>query len=385
MKNAPVIIVGAGATGLFLGLCLAKSGVDFVLLEKETKRNPHSRSIGIHPPLLGLLADLDVDGEFLRFGNAIRFGRAVTGNGISYNVDFAEAGAHFPFILTLQQPETEAILESALLDVAPDAVMKGVSDFRILEEGKESVTCTWSLAGKVITQKTPLVIGCDGKRSSIREQAGIAFKGGPYSDTYVMCDVPDKTGKPDTGLLFFHRDGVVESFPLPGGMRRWVVKTERFSENPLSEAILQEVHRRTGYLHENNRVTMTSGFGVQHFLAETFVKGRIVLAGDAAHIISPIGGQGMNLGWLDARHLADVLAKHRDYSSLAFRKELLLYNTQRRNKTRLGMASAWFNMAFGRRFPIDSLRSAAIKLMLLPPVRGFLLRRFTMYGLLTRA
>jgi 2-polyprenyl-6-methoxyphenol hydroxylase-like FAD-dependent oxidoreductase len=382
--SARVVIVGAGASGLFLGLCLAKAGIDFVILEKETSRNPHSRSIGIHPPLLVLLNALGVGDRFFEKGRKIRYGLAIVGSKRTFKVDFSEADAAFPFILTLQQPETEAILESALEEMAPGRLLKGVSDLKIRLQKEESVVCDWRYNEGFYSENTSLLVGCDGKNSSVREQARIRFEGGPYPDTYMMCDVPDTTGAPDTGILYFHRDGIVESFPLPGDMRRWVVKTDRYQERPSGRYILDEVQRRTGKSHDANAVTMTSSFGVQHFLAETFVRGRIVLVGDAAHIISPIGGQGMNLGWLDAWHLASVLAKYPEMKGAAFENALSRYNTERRRKTQLGMQSAWFNMAFGRKFPFDSLRVAAIRFCLLPFIRPILLKRFTMYGLTTQ-
>src|SRR5690606_12138386 len=107
--------------------------------------------------------------------------------------------------------------------------------------------------------------------------------------------------------IHLHRHGVVERFPLPGGRRRWVVHTgtERVPES--AEELTDRAAARIGHGPDPATVSMLSAFAVQRRLARRMVSGRVVLAGDAAHGISPIGGQGMTLGWLDALALAPLL------------------------------------------------------------------------------
>ena len=126
---------------------------------------------------------------------------------------------------------------------------------------------------------------------------------------------------------------------------------------------------------------MLSGFGVQHYVAEQFVKQRIILIGDAAHVVSPIGGQGMNLGWLDAWNLS--LAFHsmfnkniHDFSTTLAQFEL----KQKLMAKKVAQRAEW-NMAMGRKTRFPVLKYLFLKLFLIPPIKQFLLKRFTMRGL----
>jgi 2-polyprenyl-6-methoxyphenol hydroxylase-like FAD-dependent oxidoreductase len=227
--------------------------------------------------------------------------------------------------------------------------------------------------------RAKFLIGCDGIHSTVRDAAGIGFTGVDYPDTYVMGDFSETTAYPADAAIYLHRDGLVESFPLPGRRRRWVVKTETNRRSFTADDIALLVHDRTGHCLDADRNFMVSRFGVQSYLAERFVKGGIVLAGDAAHIVSPIGGQGMNLGWLNAWILADsldaALRGERDASALeryAKRSIKAARKTQRR---------AEFNMRLGRKTTYPLPRKLAIHLIVNTPLRHSMARLFTMRGI----
>ncbi|RII98027.1 FAD-dependent monooxygenase, partial [Clavibacter nebraskensis] len=162
--------------------------------------------------------------------------------------------------------------------------------------------------GAAVEVTAPLVIGADGTRGVVRGFLGIGVDERPLPDRFLMGDAPDRTGGGEDAVVTLHPDGVVESFPLPGGRRRFVVGV-RAGERDGDPATLiaRAVTARTGHVVSAAELDPVSGFGVRRRLARRMVAGRGVLIGDAAHEISPIGGQGMNLGWLDADALAPIL------------------------------------------------------------------------------
>ena len=126
---------------------------------------------------------------------------------------------------------------------------------------------------------------------------------------------------------------------------------------------------------------MCSGFGVSHFIAERFVQDRVLLAGDAAHVVSPIGGQGMNLGWIDAWHLANVMSFCRGISKDLPIADLFVYDAKQRPMAKKVTRRAELNMSLGRKSNFQPLRTAIVKSMLTSPFKSKMANLFTMRGL----
>lgn len=374
--------MGAGPTGLFLALALVRQGIDVLVLEQKSSRDLHSKSIGIHPPSLELLHRIGVGEQFMNRGVKIKQGIAFVYGRQRGGIDFSEALHALPYVIAIPQFLTEQILEDALVAEHPGIIRMGIGNVSFTEK-KKKVEVSWTEDGTRREVEARYLIGCDGKNSQIRAQAGIPFKGGSYKDTYVMSDFPDQTEWRDTAVLFFHREGLVESFPLPGKMRRWVVKTPALNHIADAEYVARQVFMRTGQFCDPEQSPMTSPFGVQHYIAARFYSGRVILAGDAAHIVSPIGGQGMNLGWMDAWHLANLFGSERLSAFGSMEAGLERYNKLRRNRSLVAMHSAYFNMSMGRATAIPLLRDWTIRLLLQSPFRQELIRRFTMQGLVT--
>jgi 2-polyprenyl-6-methoxyphenol hydroxylase-like FAD-dependent oxidoreductase len=221
------------------------------------------------------------------------------------------------------------------------------------------------------------VIGADGPRSVMRRLGGFAMRRRGYPDRYVMGDATDATAFGDRAVLFLEPGGVVESFPLPGGLRRWVVHRGRNAVPAGPRELAAIVRARTGAEVDAATIAGTSAFGVRHVWAADPVRGRIVLVGDAAHEISPIGGQGMTLGWLDAAQLADALA-----GVLAGDGPAALAEYRRAAARRHWMTArqACFNTVMGRprRGAVLSARNAVIRGLTLPRFERGLARAFTM-------
>jgi len=374
----PVLIAGAGPTGLLLGVMLAMREIPFRIFEPRESVSQHSRSIGIHPPSLQLFKETGLLDEFLEKGNRIHSGKAFVNHDAVGTISFSKLEHPYPFILTLSQQITEQILENRLLELAPDSLIRGqgVADFTRTKKG---ITAILDNSTEV---EGSYLVGADGKNSLVREKAGIEFLGGTYPDHYVMGDFEENIDSRDEARVFLTSRGLVESFPHGQNLRRWVIKTSDKIDTPEAGWIAKEAMDRTGTSPDPESCSMLSSFGVQRLTADAFFKKRVILAGDAAHVVSPIGGQGMNLGWFDAALLAGLLP---DILNPEKPRPKLLHSYEYRRKRAAYAAAqrAEFNLKTGRAFPHKTafLKKLIVHLMLLPPARGILLKKFTMEGL----
>lgn len=381
-SDTEVLIVGGGAVGLFLGCRLVQLGVPCRVLERAPSPRPHSRSIGVHPPSLERLATLGLAEAFLREGIKVGRGHAFAGSAAAMTrlgtLEFSLCPPPYPFVLSLPQGRTEALLAAHLERAAPGTLVRGAEVTAVVQNA-DGVSVQVTHEGRSKGLRAPFLVAADGKGSFIRQALAIPFKGRRYPDTYLMGDTADTTGLGSDAALYFTPEGLVESFPLPGGLRRWVVKTPTYTAQPTPEGLEQLVWQRLGVRAPTETNTMLSAFGVQRFLAPAFTKGRVVLVGDAAHVLSPIGGQGMNLGWLNAWALADTLgAVLGDTETTA---TLNLYARARRRAARVAIRRAEFNTVMGRANALDGLRNTLAWSILHTPVKRRAANIFTMRGI----
>jgi 2-polyprenyl-6-methoxyphenol hydroxylase-like FAD-dependent oxidoreductase len=408
-----VAIVGAGAVGLLLACLLAQRGVDVVVLERRAAAGERTRAIGIHPPGMRALDTAGVGAAVRRLGVPIRDG-VVTCQGRELGrLAFADEP-----VWSLPQRETERLLEARLAELAPGALRRavevcglrtaarhveldlarrtrrGVTEHneagaavpgmwraereQLGAEGEPGLDVSVEADGAAARLHARYVVGADGVRSTVRRLAGIGWARRRGGAEYVMGDSADTTDAPATALLRFEPAGVVESFPLPGGRRRWVAWVRR-APALLTPAVLATiVAARTGASVDLQTATDPSAFVARQRLAERFARGRIALAGDAAHEVSPIGGQGMNLGWLDAVRLDAELA--RALAAAAPEAPFGPYHRARRSAALRATRQAAFNMAMGA--PAAGARLAARNLLVrvcaVWPLRTLLASAFTM-------
>jgi 2-polyprenyl-6-methoxyphenol hydroxylase-like FAD-dependent oxidoreductase len=350
-----VIVVGGGPVGLYTALLLRQAGLDAVVLERRADRSSHSRAIGIHPPALRALAAGGIAEELRARGVLIRDGVARSAGRHVGTISFSTLPGEEKYVLAVPQAVTEEILERRLEEEFPGTVRRGVAVLTSRDHGDHVRTVVRS-QGEDTVVEARLVVAADGARSSIRDGAGIRAPSRRYPDCYVMGDFLDGTEDGDDAVLYLETGGIVESFPLPGGIRRWVVRVGCPVERPTAENLTALIRDRTGVAVDATTNSMLSAFEVQSRLAERFVAGRTVLVGDAAHEVSPIGGQGMNLGWLDAVRLVPIIAASlRDGDDVGAR--LAEYEKERRAQAALARRKAHLNMALGRPLPGPLMRS----------------------------
>ncbi|MFO7800518.1 FAD-dependent oxidoreductase [Rhodohalobacter sp.] len=379
MDKVDVIIVGGGPVGLYLAGRLLQSGFSCRVFEQREKIDIHSKSLGIHPVSLDLFDRAGITQPFLKEGLKIEFGLAFFDEDPVGEVSFQSCPPPHSYILAIPQWNTETLLEKWVKTLDSEVLVRGAK-VEQLENSDHQVSVTYSIKESTHKISSDYVIGCDGKNSFVRNSCDISFDGSSYPDTYIMGDFDDNTAFGENAAVFLHRDGLVESFPLPNGQRRWVVKTDHFIKNPEESLITEQVFRRTNLHLGECKNYMLSSFGVQHLLAETFHKNRVLLAGDSAHVVSPIGGQGMNLGWIDAEECLSTLIRVLDNSSDK-EDHLNAYSTKQRKIAKQVAKRAEINMRLGRKESANFWTRSGLKIVLKSPLKHLLARIFTMRGL----
>lgn len=297
-----VAIVGAGPVGLLVACLLGAKGLSVLLLEKRTESPPHSQAIGIMPPSLQILAKLGLDQEFIRQGVQVKDCLVHGESGHLGRVSFRNIPDKHRFILSLPQNQTLALLQRKLADYPSITFRPGCEASNVEQHADH---CEFTTQGR--KARSSYVIACDGSRSPLRESLGFKHSSHTYGVHFLMGDFADRTGFYDEAHVFFKAEGATETFPLPGGLRRWIIQTPQRLDQAPAGFISEVVTQRTGIELPPETQINESAFSPRRLNCHRYHDRRVILCGDAAHVMSPIGGQGMNTGFADAEFLANAL------------------------------------------------------------------------------
>lgn len=290
-----VAIVGGGPVGLLLACLLGQRGVRVVVLEKSTTRETWSQAIGITPPSLRILSRLGLDEAFVARGVPIRECHVHGQSGPVGTASFREIEGRHRFVLSLPQVITMELLEAEVARHPSVKILRG-AEVTAKKQDEHGVTLT--VNGE--TLRAAYLVACDGHRSRIRELLRVRTSTKCYGCHFIMGDFEGHSGLGEDAHLFFTQEGAVESFPLPQGKRRWIVQAQEGS-------IPELVRQRTGITLDSAAQLDQHAFAPRRLDCEQITDGRVLLCGDAAHVMSPIGGQGMNTGFADAEFAAEAL------------------------------------------------------------------------------
>jgi 2-polyprenyl-6-methoxyphenol hydroxylase-like FAD-dependent oxidoreductase len=304
-----VLIVGAGPVGLATAAALAGAGVDVTVVDRAQTAAHTSRAAVVHAHTLEVIDRIGAAAPLVAAGiPAPRFTIRDRDRTL-VPIAFDGLPTRYPYALMVPQSTTEAVLHDRLI-AAGGRVHRGLEAV-----GRTGDTVTFA-DGTSITAR--YVVAADGMHSTIRRLAGIGF-GGPPADqpssggeSFVLADIKVDGGPPrDEVILYFSGAGMVVWAPLPDGSVRIVAAVDDAPEQP-GAAYVQALLDDRGPVSSPARVTDVvwgSRFRVHHRVADSFRAGSVLLAGDAGHVHSPAGGQGMNLGLKDALALADALTE----------------------------------------------------------------------------
>jgi 2-polyprenyl-6-methoxyphenol hydroxylase-like FAD-dependent oxidoreductase len=305
MNDTDVLVVGAGPTGLTTAAALMAHGIRTVVVDKFPEGQNTSRAAAVNARTLEVLEELDVARRMVKAGLIAPRFTMREGRRVLIPVDFSQLPTKHPYTLMLSQADTERLLLERLHELSGE-VIRPKTLSRITQD-RDGVTATFD-DGE--TLRASYVVGTDGMHSTVREQAGIGFAGSEFAESFALADVRLTGEAPrDEVILFYANEGLTVLAPLPNDIFRIVAPATDAPKVP-SPAFVQSLLDNRAFGPGELVITdllWGTRFHIHHRVADGYRAGRLLLAGDAAHVHSPAGGQGMNLGITDAIALADAL------------------------------------------------------------------------------
>ena len=316
-NQLPVLIIGAGPTGLMMACELERRNIPFRIIDKKSTRTEASNATWIQTRTLEILDAMGIADCFLKAGHRCDSINLYSHGKQLANIPFNAIDSIYPFILMLSQSDTERLL-SERLQSANIQIERPVELIDISQSDKGIVSSVRFSNGNSETIASDWVIACDGANSTVRQKCEIAFSGKDMQEQFMVADAQLSSFLPNNEIHVFFDKGTV--FPdkgtlfaaFPWGVNKYRLNANLYHEHPrksFTEIEVREVvaERAYGnYIVDN--VSWISPFWIHSKTVECMRKNAIFLVGDAAHIHSPAGGQGMNTGMQDAYNLAWKLA-----------------------------------------------------------------------------
>lgn len=311
-----VLIIGAGPTGLSLAAQLVRYGIDFVIIDRKEGVTELSKALAVHARTLEIYDQLGLAHEAVRRGAVVNHVAMMHEGKILADVDFSSVGENlspFPFVLTLEQSKNEELLDEFIKHNNKN--VRWQTEIINIAQTEAFVTATVKTAdGAEETIEAKYAVGCDGASSPTRRFLNLDFEGSTDARLFYVADVEMQAElNHETLHLVFGADSFVLLFPMQGGNHwRLVGNLPEFEENTNEDFKYEQIEAKVKNLAQFDlditQVKWFSTYKVHTRYARKFSEGRVFLAGDAAHIHTPAGGQGMNTGIQDAYNLAWKIA-----------------------------------------------------------------------------
>jgi 2-polyprenyl-6-methoxyphenol hydroxylase-like FAD-dependent oxidoreductase len=398
MQNATVqtdvMIVGAGPTGLSLACQLVRHSIDFVILEKNEGITPYSKALGVHARTLEIYEQLGLAQQAVEQGAIAGKARLLKGGEVRAELDLSNLGAGlspYPYVLFFEQSKNEQLLYDYLK--RNHKTVRWQTELASFSQTEEKVTAQVKTAdGASQRIEAKYLVGCDGPRSPVRHALGLEFAGSTFERVFYVADAQIDWNLPhDAFHVCLLKNSLLVFFPLKGEHRYRIVGTfpEEFSKDE-GEVLYAEIERRIqeeAELELNvHDVEWFSTYKVHSRHVGQFSSGRCFLAGDAAHVHTPVGAQGMNTGIQDgynlAWKLALVLKGKADKTILETYQEERLENA----KHLLQTTDRMFEVAAGSDWLLTFLRTDVLPFIApyvvrLAPVKNFLFPLISQIGI----
>jgi 2-polyprenyl-6-methoxyphenol hydroxylase-like FAD-dependent oxidoreductase len=304
-----VLIVGAGPTGLVLALWLTKMGVSVRIISQAAGPGTASRALAVHARTLELYEQMDLADAVVAEGHHVEAVNVWVGGEKQARMSLSNLGeglTHYPFLHIYPQDRHERLLLSRLESLG--VTVEWNTTFIDYEETPDGLVARLQTPdGWQTTSEAAFLAGCDGAGSAVRKALHLGFPGGTYEQTFYVADV-EASGPPMNGDLNLALDTAdfLAVFPLDQGTRARLIGTVEEDENHAGTLRFEDLNDKA-VEHLGIKVSSVNWFStyrVHHRVADHFRKGRVFVLGDAAHVHSPAGGQGMNTGIGDAVNLA---------------------------------------------------------------------------------
>jgi 2-polyprenyl-6-methoxyphenol hydroxylase-like FAD-dependent oxidoreductase len=306
---AKVLVIGAGPVGLTMAIELLRYGIDFRIVEKAAARTDKSKALVVWSRTLELLERAGLSDRFVAAGRKVVAANFIAGGKRIGHIGLTEVDSPYSYALVLPQSDTERLLETAL-EQRGHKVEREVEAVALKTDADGVIVSLHAANGRTEEARFDWAIGCDGAHSVVRHSLGVNFEGDTLQSDFILADVHLKGFPvPESELgIYWHEEGALAVFPITPGRFRVVADlgTSRgpHPQTPTLEEVQAVVDRRgPGGVTVTDPVWL-SGFRINERKVKDYRAGRLFLVGDAAHVHSPAGGQGMNTGMQDAFNLA---------------------------------------------------------------------------------
>jgi 2-polyprenyl-6-methoxyphenol hydroxylase-like FAD-dependent oxidoreductase len=302
-NDIDVLIVGAGPVGLFLANECARRNVRWRLIEEHAAQSEHSKALAIFPRTLEIFDMAGVVGAFLEKANRVTNVAVETHDRTLARMKFEPDESPYSFVAMVPQDVTEKLLVEELRRKGGSVEYE--SKFISAEQNGGGVDTALEHRGESLKVRASVLVGCDGAHSAVRHQLNLPFEGAEYQGSFLLADVETNTELPADELQLCPNEfGPVAIFPMSATRRRIIATIEKTEgDAPSLDLVRSILAQRAPRGIEARTLNWSTYFRIHHRQVARLREGRVFIAGDAAHIHSPFGGQGMNTGLHDAWNL----------------------------------------------------------------------------------